>query len=88
MTGEIIYCEICRTEFRKKTDTHSTCPKKECWKIAAEKKKRIAHWQKMKEIQERAEMKSAKEFRTTGIIKKAIVSEMVENYGHAYCEIC
>jgi hypothetical protein len=85
---EISYCVVCATEFIKKTDTHDTCPSKECRKKAAEKKKWIKSKEQAVKIQRDASQKSSKEFRATGAIKKAIIADMMAECGHAYCELC
>lgn len=84
----IANCEICKDEYIKRTESHATCPKKECRKLYSKRRMKILNWKQAAEMKERSEKTSAKEFKITTVIKAAIIHDMIRDFWKTYCEIC
>lgn len=84
----IAYCSSCWDEFIQKTESHSTCPKKECRHKFAEWKRYSKHHIAQDEMHKRiANNKNSERTRTT-VVKTAIIHEMKAEYGYILCQRC
>lgn len=85
---EILICPVCGTEYYDRTGSQTSCPGKQCRKSNAESMKKTRTWEGANKRKERINKENAKEYKVTGVIKHAIIVDMVRDYGYAYCQIC